>query len=468
MLHEKVSVTRPSNLVGRYKRHVSRECLALQQDAEYLEELHDLELESLATADKQLYQMFPNSSDMEYEPGEEAKEEERSNGSDCDEVEVRTARRKPNAVRKAFWPGFHSELNPSGQLVANQLGLPGDHAAMPVEYQAQMSLPQHVVPVHQQYQASAPQQYQALAPHQYQGPVPEQYHPTAPQYQMPAPQQSHHQDHQLHYAQPQPWNYQHHESQHQQILPDRHYAQQGEGRAIVDAYAGAFALLHSRSSRLPSQSDTIENGPLAPWGAAQLVALAPLHLGENIYIGRRWHNARLPPMPEIPSVPAPNSTGSVSLKEIAKDKLRALALNVDAETDGAPNDKIRDRDRMISTALTSVKIKLFGQAEIEDIEGINNFMVAVLADMRCSFKSHAMKIVLDGYNLRLPLFSEEDKSTYRQDKIIILLEGSEYLHLIEKTIDGTEVKQLLKNKVLVNMIPYVQDLMLYKKQFLDE
>ncbi|KAG2144138.1 uncharacterized protein EDB93DRAFT_1153887 [Suillus bovinus] len=263
---------------------------------------------------------------------------------------------------------------------------------------------------------------------------------------------------------------------------------QDEDRALADAYAGAFALLRAPSSRQPSQPDLVGNGSLAPWGAARLVALAPLHLGENTRgertqgvirtqkhvsdSGRRRRNARLPPTPELPSAdPAaapdlPEGSGSIvdppistritlstksarKLKEIAKNRLRVLLLNVDAETDGAPNDELRDK--MIRNALQAAKIEQFGQAEIEDIKGINNFMVAAIADMRRGFKAHAMKTVPVGYGLRLPLFSEQDESAHRQDRVSVLLEDSRYLHHIE-TVGDTEVRHLLENEVLVNMV----------------
>lgn len=193
--------------------------------------------------------------------------------------------------------------------------------------------------------------------------------------------------------------------------------------------------------------------------------------------GRRRRNARLPPTPELPSAdPAaapdlPEGSGSIvdlpistritlstksarKLKEIAKNRLRALLLNVDAETDGAPNDELRDK--MIRNALQAAKIEQFGQgvfhcfpnlkctdteviAEIEDIKGINNFMVAAIADMRRGFKAHAMKTVPVGYGLRLPLFSEQDESAHRQDRVSVLLEDSRYLHHIEVTVSVNSV-----------------------------
>ncbi|KAG2146427.1 uncharacterized protein EDB93DRAFT_1250962 [Suillus bovinus] len=82
---------------------VGRDLPALQQDAEYLEESHDSELDSLATADEQLYQIsslsplvtkyvshrLPNSSDTEYEQGEEeADNGERSDDSDYSDAEL--------------------------------------------------------------------------------------------------------------------------------------------------------------------------------------------------------------------------------------------------------------------------------------------------------------------------------------------------------------------------------------------
>ncbi|KAG1787076.1 uncharacterized protein HD556DRAFT_1449130 [Suillus plorans] len=86
---------------------VDRDIPALDQDVECLAESHDSELEDLATADEQLFQMssisslatkyvshrFPqNSSDTEYEPGEEEQYDkynhsDNSSNSDNDEAE---------------------------------------------------------------------------------------------------------------------------------------------------------------------------------------------------------------------------------------------------------------------------------------------------------------------------------------------------------------------------------------------
>ncbi|KAG2116453.1 uncharacterized protein F5147DRAFT_648951 [Suillus discolor] len=457
---------------------VGRDLPALQQDAEYLEESHDSELDSLATADEQLYQIssvsplatkyvshrLPNSSDTEYEQDEEeADNGERSDDSDYSDAELEarsTGRRKPNAARKGFRPGIHSDLNPSGQSVANQLALPGDRATTPAEHRIQM-------PISQQHHAQ-------LEPHYHQPPPP-QY--SQPQHQAPLmhhqqPPAMHHQ-HPLvmHHQQPPPMHHQQPPPMHHQQPPPMHH--RDEDRALADAYAGAFALLHEPSSRQPSQPDLVGNGSLAPWGAARLVALAPLHLGENIRgertqgvirtqkhvsdSGRRRRNVRLPPTPELLSAdPAaapdlPEGSGSIvdppistriklstksarKLKETAKSKLRALLLNVDAETDGAPNDELRDK--MIRNALQATKIEQFGQAEIEDIKGINNFMVAAIADMRRGFKAYAMKTVPVGYGLRLPLFSEQDESAHGRDR----------------SMGDTEVRRLLENEVLINMV----------------
>jgi hypothetical protein len=81
---------------------VGRDLPALQQDAEYLEESHNSELNSLATADEQLFQIssvsplatqyvshrLPNSSDTEYEQDEEADNGERSDDSDYSDAEL--------------------------------------------------------------------------------------------------------------------------------------------------------------------------------------------------------------------------------------------------------------------------------------------------------------------------------------------------------------------------------------------
>ncbi|KAG2120125.1 hypothetical protein DEU56DRAFT_760894 [Suillus clintonianus] len=494
---------------------VGRELPALQQDAEYLEESHDSELESLATADEQLYQIssisplarqyvshrLPNSSDTEYEPGEEAYEEEQSdNGSvnsDYGVLDARsTARRKPSAARKGFRPGIHSDLNPSGQAVANQLGLAGERAATPVEYQ------QHPQPTPQPHYHPQPSQYhpppQPQPQYHLQPPPQPQYHPPQLQYDpQPPPQPQYHPQPPFqpppqpqYHPQPPPQPQYHPQpppqpQYHPQPPPQPQYhADRNEDRAVAEAYAAAFALLRGgSSSRLPPQSDSTQDGPLAPWGAARLVALAPLHPGETIRgertqgvirtqkhlfdTGRRRRNARLPPTPEIPGAVVPNpptvpivdppisrhvklsTTLMRKYKEAAKEHLRSLILNADPETDGAPEDELRNK--MIDTALQIARTKI-GQEEIEDIKGINHYMVASLADMRRSFKSYALNTVPVGYHLRLPLFSEEDQPAHTRDRIKILLEDSEYLHEIEQTIDGTEIKRPLENKVLINMV----------------
>ncbi|KAG2128738.1 hypothetical protein DEU56DRAFT_758359 [Suillus clintonianus] len=440
---------------------VGRELPALQQDAEYLEESHDSELESLATADEQLYQIssisplarqyvshrLPNSSDTEYEPGEEAYEEEQSdNGSvnsDYGVLDARsTARRKPSAARKGFRPGIHSDLNPSGQAVANQLGLAGDRAATPAEYQ------QHPQPTPQPHYHPQPSQYhpppQPQPQYHLQPPPQPQYHPPQLQYDpQPPPQPQYHPQPPFqpppqpqYHPQPPPQPQYHPQpppqpQYHPQPPPQPQYhADRNEDRAVAEAYAAAFALLRGGlSSRLPPQLDLTQDGPLAPWGAARLVALAPLHPGETIR-GER-------------------TQGVIRYKEAAKEHLRSLILNADPETDGAPEDELRNK--MIDTALQIARTKI-GQEEIEDIKGINHYMVASLADMRRSFKSYALNTVPVGYHLRLPLFSEEDQPAHTRDRIKILLEDSEYLHEIEQTIDGTEIKRPLENKVLINMV----------------
>ncbi|KAG2155373.1 uncharacterized protein EDB93DRAFT_1101928 [Suillus bovinus] len=337
---------------------VSQDLPALQQDAEYLEESHDHELKSLAMANEQLYQIslilpFARRYD---EPGEEANEEEQSDGyigSDYDEVEDNlltntttsmndpppsarsTGRQKPNTVRKGFWPDLHLDLNPSGQSVTNQLGVmtgivllskykEGSNSRVPLDEHDSFYLGLETKTITGSGAAMSRKQYHAPAPHQYQVPVSHQYQ----------------------------------------------------------------ALL-----------DTIKDESLAPWEAAQLVAFAPLHLGENICgertqgvirvnhqsqkhisdTGRQQHNIKLPPIPEIHPTTVPNSTEGLVLvpdppisthiklstklaqkfKERVKDNLQALALNVDSETDGALNDKLHDK--MICTALSTAKIELFGQ-----------------------------------------------------------------------------------------------------------
>lgn len=113
------------------------------------------------------------------------------------------------------------------------------------------------------------------------------------------------------------------------------------------------------------------------------------------------------------------------LKEVAKSRLQALILSVDKETNGAPNGELCDK--MVYNTLQAVKIKQFGQdifylfmnlkcthtfviAEMENIKGISNFMVAALADMQHRFKAYTMKTISVSYSLHLPLFSDQDKS----------------------------------------------------------
>jgi hypothetical protein len=82
------------------------------------------------------------------------------------------------------------------------------------------------------------------------------------------------------------------------------------------------------------------------------------------------HQMRLPPNPDpSPAIPqAPGST-RISLstemerkyKELAKEKLCALILNIAADTDGAPETAMRDE--MIEKALRTAEVELFGQGE---------------------------------------------------------------------------------------------------------
>ncbi|KAG2124379.1 hypothetical protein DEU56DRAFT_917067 [Suillus clintonianus] len=374
-----------------------------------------------------------------------------------------TARRKPSTARKGFHPGIHSDLNPSGQAVHPQPTPQPHYHPQPSQY--------HPPPQPQpQYHLQPPPQ--------------PQYHPPQLQYDpQPPPQPQYH-------PQPPP--------------QPQYHADRNEDRAVAEAYAATFTLLRGgSSSRLPPQSDSIQDGPLAPWGAARLVALAPLHPGETIRgertqgvirvshpphppsapvteyppdtqtqkhlfdTGRRRCNARLPPTPEIPVAVVPNppavpiadppisrhiklsTTSMRKYKEAAKEHLRSLILNADPETDRAPEDELRNK--LIDTTLQIARTKI-SQEEIEDIKGINHYMVTSLADMRRSFKSYALNTVPVGYHLRLPLFSEEDQLAHTRDQIKILLEDSEYLHEIEQTIDGTEIKRPLENKVLINMV----------------
>ncbi|OAX31687.1 hypothetical protein K503DRAFT_805861 [Rhizopogon vinicolor AM-OR11-026] len=58
---------------------------------------------------------------------------------------ARPKRRKPNPARRGFRPGISSDVNPCGQAVVDQLGLPGDRVTTPAQYeiQSQWSGPGH-------------------------------------------------------------------------------------------------------------------------------------------------------------------------------------------------------------------------------------------------------------------------------------------------------------------------------------
>ncbi|KAG1795753.1 uncharacterized protein HD556DRAFT_1534726 [Suillus plorans] len=524
---------------------VDRDIPALDQDVECLAESHDSELEDLATADEQLFQMssisslatkyvshrFPqNSSDTEYEPGEEEQYDkynhsDNSSNSDNDEAEANstTSRRKPNPARKGFRPGVNSELNPSGQPVITQLNLLGDRVQTPEQYQVQMNPSmQHPTHSHQASTAPQPQQYQLPVPQylpppphqhqpqhqppqQYEPPPPPQYQPPQqyepppqPQYQplqqyepLPQPQyqplqqyepppQPQYQPPQQYEPPPQPQYQPPQQYQaHQRYEPQQHQRHEwNTGTAQSQAYAGAFALLQGEGSRLPSQPD-LGSGSMAPWGVSRLIALAPYHVGENVRgeqtqgvirrtkhvsdSGRRRQKTNLPPTPMIPVANAPEEPAApistrIALdskevrqyKELAKEKLRGLIVTVAANTDGAPNDAMRNT--MIETALQNARIELYGQVDIENIKGIHNYMVASLADMRRALKVHALNTVPLGYSLRLPLFSLLDEAAHKRDTIQTLLDGGRYLHLYEQTVDDVDIERLLENEVLVNMV----------------
>ncbi|KAG1839887.1 hypothetical protein DFJ58DRAFT_733108 [Suillus subalutaceus] len=422
----------------------------------------------LLLADEQLFQMssisslatkyvshrFPqNSSDTEYEPGEEEQydPDHSDNGSysDNDKVEERFP----------AWTQFQSQ--PSGQPVITQLKLLGDHATTPDQYQVQMnpSLQQQppTVPAAgtttisppttgsptdpQQYELPAQPQYQDLQqyelppqPHlqalqqyalppqpQYQ--APEQYElPPQPQYQVPQQYEPPLQQHQLRYQAPQEYEPPPQHQQHQ-------CHERNMGMAQAQVYAGAFALLQGEGSRLPLQPD-LRSGTMAPWGASRLIALAPYHVGENVRgeqtqgvirtVGDDDKRRTSPPTPTIPMAAMPNAPA-------------------ESTTDSAP----------ISTRIALSTKELYGQVEIEMIKGIHNYMVASLADMRHALKVHALKIVPLGYSLRLPLFSPLDHVAYKQGKIETLLDGKRVLTF---TVDGAVVERLLENEVLIDMV----------------
>ncbi|KAG0701410.1 hypothetical protein DFH29DRAFT_875927 [Suillus ampliporus] len=439
------------------KRHMIASSNAWLQPDEQLFQM--LAISPLAT--KYVSHRLPppqNSSDMEYELGEEEEEYEQHHDdfydSDNDEAALEgsnpsthgtliithklsstctltpqtnmsmdnppqaartTTRRKPNPARKGFQPSINSELNPCGQDLASQLDLPGDRTQTP--------------PQRQQIQ-----------------PQPHQHH-----------QPLHHQD--GHY-----------------LLPPQHYLPPQLNDDEVQAYAGTFALLQGEGSRLLLQPSW-GHGSMAQWGTAQLVALAPSHVGENIHgertqgvirtkthvsdTGRQGPNAQLPPTPDIPAAtPRPpdavnaseESTSDVDppismcvaltkpmaqkLKELAKDNLRGLVLNIAADTDSAPDQKMCNN--MIKSALTSAKIRLVGQVS--------------LADMQHGFNAYAMNTVQLGYGICLPLLSPLDKATHKKERVYALMEGLQYLHSFETNHNGEKVERLLENEVLVNMV----------------
>jgi hypothetical protein len=113
-------------------------------------------------------------------------------------------------------------------------------------------------------------------------------------------------------------------------------------------------------------------------------------------------------MPEIPSAVAPVPTaapnlpegsGSVvdppvsthiklltklarKLKEVAESRLWALILNVDMETDGAPNDELCNK--MICNALQAAKIKQFGQNMFHWLPNLKYTDTVVIVELRTS------------------------------------------------------------------------------------
>ncbi|KAG1857134.1 hypothetical protein F4604DRAFT_1685353 [Suillus subluteus] len=232
---------------------VDRDIPALEQDVECLVESHDSELEDLATADEQLFQMssisllatkyisnrFPqNSSDTENEPGEEEQynSDHSNNGSYSDNDEVKgnnfsapenkktthlpfqvehcprgwtdgpaaqfhyqQAKAQPRKKRFPAWTQFQSQ--PQWAASRHSTQLLGDRATTPDQYQVQMNPSLQQQP--QQYQLLAPQQYhhRLQDPQQYELPAQRQYQ-YPQQYELPAQRQ--YQDPQQYEPPPQP------------------------------------------------------------------------------------------------------------------------------------------------------------------------------------------------------------------------------------------------------------------------
>ncbi|KAG1759613.1 hypothetical protein EDD22DRAFT_955750 [Suillus occidentalis] len=448
------------------KLMVDRDLPALSQDVEYLRAAHDSEIESLASADEQMFQistitpyatkyvahrlpLHPNSSDTEYEPGEQDRDDDFSG----DEAEVmqyppeRFNRRQNNLTWKGFQPGIYSEMNLCGRDAANQLGLPGDSATVPTLYGFPGPVPEldQRIPRQDQPQLYPPPQLDqppdstALRPlpqldqsppqllPQLQGQQPDYPQPQCPQPQYSQPQ---YQYHQPHYPQPQYPQPQYPQPQYPQPPPQypRPQYQHGSGldngmaQAQASAYAGAYALLQGEGALPPSQPNLVA-GHMSQWGATRLVTLAPHHLGENTQgviqtksrisdTGRRRHQARLPPTPNLPSASLPSTSNVpaspilpiVSLtpltthkyRELAKEKFRGLLLNVAIDTDAAPSNTVRDT--MINTALQATKRELFEQSIVKEPTGMHDYMVSSMADMRPAIFADRRRVAQRSYD----------------------------------------------------------------------
>ncbi|KAJ8580606.1 hypothetical protein M405DRAFT_869357 [Rhizopogon salebrosus TDB-379] len=413
-------------------------------------------------------------------------------------------------------------MNPSGQAVVDQLGLPGDRATTPAQYEMQsqwptpghqpesnQSLPQHLYPeppsqpdLHESQHVHPPQYFHLpsqsnLAPPQTQGHQLDHTHQHHSHLYKPPSQPGLRESQHITPTSttptrttmlrtPQIQGYQLDPSIHSQsgpgYLPDhayRHRSQlhfqesdEGVSRAGVGTIASTYALMQHEGPMPPAQLN-LGGGSNSEWGVTRLVALAPYHLGENVQ-GERMqgvirtkshvsdatipqdasggqHQMRLPPNPDpSPAIPQARGSTRISLstemerkyKELAKEKLCALILNIAADTDGAPETAMRDE--MIDKALRTAEVELFGQEKIKELKGIHNTMVASLAEMRRSFKVYAMNVVHLGYDLRPPLFSSIDKAAHKQGKIPELLEGLRYLESLEKGTDRPDIQPIVE------------------------
>ncbi|KAG2044657.1 hypothetical protein BDR03DRAFT_1003909 [Suillus americanus] len=366
-------------------------------------------------------------------------------------------------------------MNPCGQDVASQLGLPGDHATTPVQYQS-LGLLESDQPRHQLGQ-----------------PPPQLY--LLPQLYPPPLDQPRHQLDQLQLGQPPPQLY----------LPPLDQPRRQLHQPPPQLYPPPHHLHHPQPFEgvPPPSQPNMGSGHMSQWGAAHMVALAPRHLGENIGgertqgviqrkshisdVGRRRRQARLPSTPELPSAhiddvpastvmptnnelitPVMTLTPSMARKyrELAKENLCCLIINVAIDTDRAPSTSTCNT--MINTVLQTAKTELVDQSMVNEPKGIHDYMVSSLANMRCGFKAHAMSVIHMGYDLQQPLFSLIDDASHKKLIIPKLLKDLDFLHLVKKvcinlryiqyltlrlkTPDGQEIERLLEHPVLINMI----------------